>query len=81
MSGRKEKKSAPGGKRQAEEQRENLLQAVVCINFRSCEVFEFLTQKLQQVLADPFQNRFRPFTLENPRVRDCFLTFGLRALD
>ncbi|KAG0125997.1 nucleotide-diphospho-sugar transferase [Tuber indicum] len=46
MSSRKDKKS-PGGKKQAEEQRENILQAVV--------------------LADSFQKRFRPFTLETPR--------------
>ncbi|CAZ81193.1 unnamed protein product [Tuber melanosporum] len=46
MSSRKDKKP-PGGKKQAEEQRENILQAVV--------------------LADSFQKRFRPFTLETPR--------------
>ncbi|CUS10573.1 unnamed protein product [Tuber aestivum] len=46
MSSRKDRKP-PGGKKQAEEQRENVLQAVV--------------------LADSFENRFRPFTLETPR--------------
>ncbi|KAG0634151.1 nucleotide-diphospho-sugar transferase, partial [Tuber brumale] len=46
MSSRKDRKPS-GGRKQAEEQRENILQAVV--------------------LADSFQKRFRPFTLETPR--------------
>ncbi|KAL7267853.1 translation initiation factor eIF-2B epsilon subunit, GEF [Rhizina undulata] len=47
MSARKNPRAPSGGKRNSEEQRENLLQAVV--------------------LADSFQNRFKPLTIEKPR--------------
>ncbi len=68
----KAKKPAKGG---VEEKREDALQAVVCIvaiDTRTCE--PHMNQLLMyipagsQILADSFLDRFRPFSLERPRV-------------
>jgi translation initiation factor eIF-2B subunit epsilon len=63
----KGKKGAAAGKK-AEEEREETLQAVVWASslHRMCQSGEILN--LTQVLADSFETRFNPFTLETPRV-------------
>lgn len=66
----------------AESKSEDVLQAVVSIeSAMKLEIWltQLLTISLLQVLADSFQDRFRPFTVEKPRVchgaairfRDC----------
>ncbi len=63
--GPKGKKGAAGGKH-AEDEREETLQAVVrtaSLNMIYQEMLIFA-----QVLADSFETRFNPFTLETPRV-------------
>jgi translation initiation factor eIF-2B subunit epsilon len=64
----KGKKSQSNDKAKAtEEERDEPLQAVVrAANARLCILVQIA--KVLQILADPFETRFNPFTLERPRV-------------
>jgi translation initiation factor eIF-2B subunit epsilon len=63
----KGKKGAAAGKK-VEDEREETLQAVVRISIRNLVLQPQEMLNLAQVLADSFETRFNPFTLETPRV-------------
>lgn len=62
-------KKAAGGKK-SENDREDTLQAVVCA---SSITPEKKSTNSRQILADSFETRFNPFTLETPRVSSSIL--------
>jgi len=61
------KKAAQADKGRVEEEVEEPLQAVVCS--LSYTVQAYADTHKAQILADSFETRFSPFTLERPRVR------------
>jgi hypothetical protein len=66
----KGKKAGASANKQKEEDREEPLQAVVSILCcRHLTPHRTLTSPILQILADSFETRFRPLTLDKPRVR------------
>jgi translation initiation factor eIF-2B subunit epsilon len=59
-------KKAQGGGKKVEDDREETLQAVVCT---LTPLMTWSNTNASQILADSFETRFNPFTLEVPRVR------------
>lgn len=59
-------KKAQGGGKKVEDDREETLQAVVCA---LTPQMTWRNTNASQILADSFETRFNPFTLEVPRVR------------
>jgi hypothetical protein len=77
----KKSKGAAGGK-SGDEERDEPLQAVVCLPSPLALRIYALQSRISnrtvvlQILADPFETRFSPFTLERPRVSVYHLFCG-----
>jgi translation initiation factor eIF-2B subunit epsilon len=72
----KGKKAVTGGGKKVEDEREETLQAVVCNFFSVLQFYIGDSTNSVQILADSFETRFSPFTLETPRVSPRFSSWA-----